>query len=52
MVGFFQQFLEVFSELKGKKLYLSGESVRNTLNFHCSALMTFLLAVRGDVCAL
>lgn len=26
IVGFFQQFLEVFSELKGKKLYLSGES--------------------------
>ncbi|KAJ7083109.1 alpha/beta-hydrolase [Mycena belliarum] len=26
VVGFFQQFLEVFSELKGKKLYLSGES--------------------------
>lgn len=26
LVGFFQQFLQVFSELKGKKLYLSGES--------------------------
>ncbi|KAG1897571.1 Alpha/Beta hydrolase protein [Suillus fuscotomentosus] len=26
VVGFMQQFLEVFSELKGKKLYLSGES--------------------------
>ncbi|KAG2134925.1 Alpha/Beta hydrolase protein [Suillus bovinus] len=26
LVGFMQQFLEVFSELKGKKLYLSGES--------------------------
>ncbi|PIL36469.1 hypothetical protein GSI_00158 [Ganoderma sinense ZZ0214-1] len=26
VVGFFQQFLEVFSELKGKNLYLSGES--------------------------
>uniref|UniRef100_A0A0W0FQN8 Carboxypeptidase n=1 Tax=Moniliophthora roreri TaxID=221103 RepID=A0A0W0FQN8_MONRR len=26
LVGFFNQFLEVFSELKGKKLYLSGES--------------------------
>ncbi|KAJ7601105.1 Alpha/Beta hydrolase protein [Mycena floridula] len=26
MIGFFQQFLTVFSELKGKKLYLSGES--------------------------
>lgn len=28
LVGFMQQFLEVFSELKGKKLYLTGESVR------------------------
>jgi hypothetical protein len=27
LVGFMQQFLEVFSELKGKKLYLTGESV-------------------------
>jgi len=27
-VGFLQQFLEVFSELKGKKTYLTGESVR------------------------
>jgi len=27
LVGFMQQFLDVFSELKGKKLYLSGESV-------------------------
>ncbi|KAK7053792.1 alpha/beta-hydrolase [Favolaschia claudopus] len=27
VVGFMQQFLEVFSELKGKKLYVSGESV-------------------------
>ena len=27
-VGFLQQFLEVFPELKGKKTYLSGESVR------------------------
>jgi carboxypeptidase D len=27
LVGFMQQFLEVFSELKGKQLYLTGESV-------------------------
>lgn len=27
-VGFLQQFLEVFPELKGKQTYLSGESVR------------------------
>ncbi|KAK2459782.1 hypothetical protein APHAL10511_008214 [Amanita phalloides] len=26
VVGFMQQFLNIFSELKGKKLYLSGES--------------------------
>ena len=26
-VGFMQQFLKVFSELKGKNFYLSGESV-------------------------
>ncbi|KAG8813069.1 hypothetical protein FRC17_001683 [Serendipita sp. 399] len=26
LVGFFQQFLNIFSELKGKKFYLSGES--------------------------
>jgi hypothetical protein len=27
LVGFLQQFLEVFSELKGKNFYLTGESV-------------------------
>ena len=27
LVGFLQQFLEVFTELKGKSLYLAGESV-------------------------
>lgn len=27
LVGFMQQFLEVFRELRGKKLYLTGESV-------------------------
>ena len=27
IVGFMQQFLEVFAELKGKKFYVSGESV-------------------------
>jgi len=36
LVGFMQQFLEVFSELKGKKLYLTGESVRI-----CLIQMTF-----------
>jgi carboxypeptidase D len=33
VIGFMQQFLEVFSELKGKKLYLSGESVRFSQRF-------------------
>ncbi|KIL59177.1 hypothetical protein M378DRAFT_15036 [Amanita muscaria Koide BX008] len=28
LVGFLKQFLHVFSELKGKKFYLTGESVR------------------------
>jgi hypothetical protein len=27
LVGFLQQFLEIFEELKGKNFYLSGESV-------------------------
>lgn len=27
LVGFMQQFLDVFRELRGKKLYLTGESV-------------------------
>jgi carboxypeptidase D len=26
-VGFLQQFLEIFKELKGKKFYVTGESV-------------------------
>ncbi|KZP07780.1 alpha/beta-hydrolase [Athelia psychrophila] len=30
LAGFFVQFLEVFSELKGKKLYLTGESYAGT----------------------
>lgn len=32
-VGFLQQFLEVFPELKGKKTYLTGESVRPETSF-------------------
>ena len=27
LVGFLQQFLEIFTEIKGKKFYLTGESV-------------------------
>ncbi|KAF9224579.1 alpha/beta-hydrolase [Gyrodon lividus] len=30
LVGFMQQFLEIFSELKGKKLWLTGESYAGT----------------------
>ncbi|KAI0729999.1 Alpha/Beta hydrolase protein [Fomitopsis betulina] len=30
LVGFFQQFFEVFTELKGKNLYLTGESYAGT----------------------
>ena len=33
LVGFMQQFLEVFSELKGLNLYVSGESVGDVLVF-------------------
>jgi hypothetical protein len=29
LVGFMQQFLNVFAELKWKKFYLAGESVRS-----------------------
>ena len=32
-VGFLQQFLEVFPELKGKQTYLTGESVRSVSSF-------------------
>lgn len=30
VMGFLEQFLDVFSELKGKDLYLSGESVNSS----------------------
>ncbi|KAG6846794.1 hypothetical protein H0H93_011834, partial [Arthromyces matolae] len=41
VVGFLQQFLEVFSELKNKKLYVSGESKnsgQNAQNFTSAGL--------------
>lgn len=47
MVGFFQQFLEVFDELKGKNLYLTGESVRGLRLLSFPRLI--LLSVRWDV---
>jgi carboxypeptidase D len=31
IVGFLQQFLEIFNELKGMKFYLAGESVSPSL---------------------
>ena len=37
-VGFLQQFLEVFPELKGKKTYLTGESVRLGSSFSLSQM--------------
>jgi len=39
LVGFLQQFLEIFSELKGKNLYLSGESYAG---FYVSYLANFI----------
>jgi carboxypeptidase D len=44
LVGFFQQFLEVFKEMKGKKFWLSGESVR-VVHF-----MRELELIEGPVC--
>jgi hypothetical protein len=32
LVGFLQQFLEIFTELKGKKFYVTGESVSPRLS--------------------
>ena len=32
VVGFMQQFLDVFKELQGKKLYVTGESVGANFN--------------------
>ena len=32
VVGFMQQFLDVFKELQGKKLYVTGESVSANFN--------------------
>ena len=54
-MGFLQQFLDVFSELQGKKLYLSGESVRFiSFTIERTGIDAYLmdyLPVRGDVCA-
>ena len=50
LVGFLQQFLKIFSELKEKKFYLTGESVRSVRS-DTSFLLTFFL-VRWDVLAM
>jgi hypothetical protein len=39
LVGFFEQFLEVFKEMKGKKFYLAGESVSIHMIYHHTLLM-------------
>ena len=36
LAGFLEQFLDVFEELKGKKFYISGESVRAPVFFFSS----------------
>ena len=55
-VGFLQQFLKVFPELKGKKTYLTGESVclgPPFLRVICTNTNTSgLYAVCRDVCPL
>lgn len=50
LVGFLQQFLEIFSELKGKKFYLTGESVSMRL-LYGNRISFDINAVRGNVCA-
>ena len=48
LVGFFQQFFEVFSELKGKHFYLTGESVgRRFVTWHSLTSLRFI--VRGNI---
>lgn len=42
IVGFLQQFLNVFSELKGKKFHLSGESVRDVSLVICISQLLVL----------
>lgn len=39
LVGFLRQFLEIFRELKGKKFYLTGESV-SLRPFHFQSVLT------------
>lgn len=39
-VGFLQQFLEIFKELKGKKFYATGESVSTRLSRNTESILT------------
>ena len=54
VVGFMQQFLEIFSELKDKKFYVTGESVRvNFIHPKFPPLITSIsYPVCGNVCPL
>jgi hypothetical protein len=53
LVGFLQQFLAVFSELKGKKFYVTGESVRNSGDFPVKTTrLTCVSIVRWNICAM
>ena len=47
LVGFMQQFLEVFHELKGKNFYVSGESVSHEYPFHRVETLTSLTQYAG-----
>lgn len=45
LVGFLEQFLEVFSELKGLDFYLAGESVRNSFIVQLWYCLTYIRSV-------
>lgn len=49
LIGFFQQFLEVFSELKGKNFYVSGESVSYQSRRSLLFIYWIIPLVRRDV---
>lgn len=52
-VGFLQEFLNVFTELKGKKTYIAGESVRLRLSFSVLRVLNIAYhVVCRDVCSL
>ena len=51
VVGFMQQFLKIFSELKGKNFYLTGESVC-AVRLDIDFVLTSALSVRWALCAM